>query len=323
MERTEKAGFTLVELLVVIAIIGILIALLMPAVQNARESARILSCKNNLNQLALAAIRHRETHGHFPTGGWGWGWAGEPEQGFTKNQPGGWAYNILPFIEQENVHQMGRGLPEAQKRDAIRDRLAIPIGLYNCPTRRRAATFPYVHSSPYYNASITAGGRIARTDYAVNAGHLNPGRIEKGPATIAEGLAKTNWHSDSVNSTGISYLRSEVKIIPDGDSNTYLIGERYANPDHYFTGSPASDDQGWDVGYDWDTLRWGKQSLLPRPDTPGLDNVYIFGSAHMSGWNVAFCDRSVRMLSYSIDPMVHEQLANRKDGTPIDQSKIQ
>src|SRR5436190_20501114 len=97
----RRFAFTLVELLVVMAIIGILIALLIPAVQAARESSRRATCANNLHQLAVAIKLHEETHHIFPTGGWGADWVGDPDAGFGPRQPGGWIDNILPYIEQK------------------------------------------------------------------------------------------------------------------------------------------------------------------------------------------------------------------------------
>ncbi len=117
MPRRSLPGFTLVELLVVIAIIGILIALLLPAVQAAREAARLLQCKNNVKQMALACLSHEETHGHLPASGWGYRWAGDPDKGFGSDQPGGWHYNILPFMEQATLHDLGKGLSDAQRRE--------------------------------------------------------------------------------------------------------------------------------------------------------------------------------------------------------------
>jgi len=333
----------MVELLVVISIIGILIMLLIPASQRGLEAARRIRCKNNLSQLAKGCLQHLAKHGIFPTGGWGWGWAGDPDQGFTKNQPCGWGYNILPYIEQENLHDMGKGLSEAEKRRLGREVTSTPIALYHCPTRRKAIAYPYVHPNPYTN--IEKPSVIGRTDYAINGGDLHPqrgatdpetgaslcpaaGGIRYGPRSISEGMNPNHWNNNDgpvgcviKYSTGVSYLRSEVQAahVLDGMSCTYLIGERYVNPDGMYSGRPADDDQGWNLGYDWDTLRWAHSdpNLRPRRDRPGYNNVLIFGSAHANGWNVAFCDGSVRTMLYGLDSDIHRLLGNRKDGQHI------
>ena len=113
-------GFTLVELLVVIAIIGILIALLLPAIQAAREAARRSQCKNNLKQMGLAAQNHLSTQKCFPSGGWGFLWVGDPDRGYGSNQPGGWQYSILPFIDQRQIREIGKGLSQSQKYECAR-----------------------------------------------------------------------------------------------------------------------------------------------------------------------------------------------------------
>ena len=107
--RIHRA-FTLVELLVVITIIGILVALLLPAVQAAREAAQMAQCKNNLMQLALGCLNHENVTKRFPTNGWGFDWIGDPDLGNDWRQPGGWLYNVLPFIEQQPLHDLGIGL---------------------------------------------------------------------------------------------------------------------------------------------------------------------------------------------------------------------
>src|SRR5665647_549730 len=109
MNRSKNA-FTLVELLVVITIIGILIALLLPAVQAAREAARKMQCSNNLKQLALGCLNHEQAQGFYPSGGWRWSLGGDPDCGFGRRQPGGFLYNLLPYIEQQSLHDMGAGM---------------------------------------------------------------------------------------------------------------------------------------------------------------------------------------------------------------------
>lgn len=144
LKTSRLAGaFTLVELLVVIAIIGILIALLLPAVQAAREAARRTQCKSNLKNVGLALINHEDTHGYLPAGGWGYLWMPDPDAGYGEDQPGSWFYSLLAYIEEGALRDIGSGLPQADKPDALRRLLVAPIQVLNCPSRRAAAPYPF------------------------------------------------------------------------------------------------------------------------------------------------------------------------------------
>ncbi len=177
--QRAKRAFTLVELLVVITIIGILIALLLPAVQAAREAARIVQCQNNLKQLALGCLNHESVTKRFPTGGWGEGWTGDPDRRNDWRQPAGWMYNILPYIEQQPLHELGGGglaLDDQAKLNAGTQRVCTPLTILNCPTRRRALNYPW----PATWFSFQPGGMnppnrgvgFARSDYAACGGDL-------------------------------------------------------------------------------------------------------------------------------------------------------
>ena len=132
-----RAGITLVELLVVITIIGILIALPLPAVQAAREAARQLQCKNNIKQLALGCLNHEHVQGFLPTNGWTTFFEGDPDRGFSIHQPGGWVYNILPYIEQPAMHDLGAGQSFTTKMTTFTLREATPLAVLICPTCER------------------------------------------------------------------------------------------------------------------------------------------------------------------------------------------
>ena len=124
--------------------------------------------------------------------------------------------------------------------------------------------------------------------------------------------------------TGIIYVHSTVALcdITDGTSNTYLVGEKYIDADHYYDARSLSDDQVIDCGVDWDVVRVANENCQPVQDTPGYANAWAFGSAHSNGFHMAFCDGSVHLINYTIEPLVHARLGNRGDGYMIDGKKF-
>ena len=305
MKRTK--GFTLVELLVVIAIIGILVALLLPAVQAAREAARRVQCVNQVKQLALGCLMHEDSLGNFPlNGNRNYRWTGDPNKGFGPDQPGGWHYNILPWIEQGPLRELGEGRPDAEVRTIMANQV-IPtiVSTFICPSRPSGVITP---AWDFNNSDEPPA--FARSDYACNSGN----RPEN-----------NSGYSVGSDSTGVIYASVAIKMreIEDGTSNTYLLGERYLNPDFYTVRGDPDNDQGWTVGNDTDVFRTTDLPLSlviyaakykPRQDTPGLSVRNNFGGPHPGVFIMARCDGSVQGFSFDIEPEIHFRFGNRKDG---------
>ena len=338
----RENGFTLVELLVVITIIGILIALLLPAVQAAREAARRAQCSNNLKQIGLACLNHENALGIFPDGG-ETAWVGRSMRGgipaVAPHQDWGWPYQILPYLEQESVWNL------AGDADVVK----VPIPAYYCPTRRR----PMVLNWPL----LTNWGletERAMMDYAGNGG-TDDGPTGAGvpSCTILLGggscVGNTGWGMlgdgrdapitrspfgsvDTGSDAFAAPYRSGpvgVAEIRDGTSNTLLVGEKCLNLG--LLGRDQTDEfAGWAEGWDWDIIRWGYFQPQPdwnNPDPALAHSGYVplhgaFGSSHPGGLNVVLCDGSVRPISYSIALDVFRLLSSRKDGQPLDASKL-
>ena len=289
-----RRAFTLVELLVVIAIIGILVALLLPAVQAAREAARRMQCKTNLKNIGLACQTHENTLGVFPTGGETWGVyiedyisGGKP---MGVDQIGlGWGYQILPYLEENAVHGIVTG-------DQMRQ---TTVPLYHCPSRRAVTRHPqtgvvltdYTSTHPctkrnrndalpvdirpsatanwgwldVWNYAYTGTGgtnNFARTRSDASGSH------EIGPTSSDNGvydgvIVRSPYAVDKVNPFTGDIIGVFVKGVPhpikfskitDGSSKTMLISEKYVRPDLYDIGS-SSDDAGWTDGWDPDVMR--------------------------------------------------------------------
>ncbi|MFO0867465.1 MAG: DUF1559 domain-containing protein [Pirellulales bacterium] len=290
----RRRGFTLVELLVVIAIIGILVALLLPAVQAARESARRTQCTNNLKQMGLAFHNHHDVYGTFPSGGLGW-WqprnfnaSGKPEGAALQNW--GWGYQILPFVEQQNLYD-----------DANDGFVASTVTKgYSCPTVRAPTVYAYTQSAPT--------GKRFMMDYVGNGGTYGGWwGFDKSVNSMDGPLAPSGWQMNFAS-------------ILDGTSNTLLAGEKYINK--VKTGPDCNDDQGYVDGWDNDTICFARGGSSGNPVYPPQPNGkvggcgLIFGSSHATLMAV-LCDGSVRNISFTIDPTMWLRLCGSQDGQPV------
>jgi prepilin-type N-terminal cleavage/methylation domain-containing protein len=306
--RSGPRGFTLIELLVVIAIIGVLIGLLLPAVQKVREAANRVTCKNNLKQIGVAFLNHHTHRRHFPPGGGpldkylppSFDASGIPHVG--SNQKGGWGFNILPYLEEENTYRGGSAKDNVGRILVV---IGTPHKVFFCPTRRAPMVFPYGAPSPTdYLTDIPlpadAHPQVAQCDYA--ASNLDGTGIVRSTLDLPENLVRA---SD----------------IGNGMSNTLMVGEKRLNL-HNLGGNMKDDNQGYAVGYDRDTVRYTGQDYPPGPDFSRAgpyedDGGLRFGSSHVGSSHAVFADGAVHTISYGIAPKVFNQFGDIKNRDPI------
>ncbi len=322
---------TLVEVLVVITIVSILMGVLIPAIGAAREAARRAQCKDNLKNLGLGAMHHEGAHGSFPSGGWGWDWVGDPDRGFVNTQPGGWVYNVLPFVEQKDLWSIGKGIDFAahpvEKKLALMKQITTPFALLYCASRRAPENHPYTAGEGRINnCDLPKDRLVSKSDYAANCGDQDAVEAKGGPMTLAAADDGSYKWPNTGQSTGVIYVRSRINAaaVPDGVSKTLLIGEKYLERRHYADGQDWGDNEPATAGGDNDTLRTGSPKYSPQPDGTKLrDQGFRFGSAHSQGFHAVFCDCAVHSIGYEIDPKVFANLCNRADGQSTRSDAVQ
>ena len=323
MKKVLRPAFTLVELLVVIAIIGILIGLLMPAVQQIREAARRTACMNKLRQIGLAATMFHDVHDAFPPARL------HPKKDAVypfdqgQDQPS-WLVRILPFIEQQSFSdQWDLTLPYSEHPSEV---ISRPMDLYVCPTRRTLseATAADTTRDVYAQAPCGCGGWVkikivggATGDFAGNHGDLSPGSIGaasdyyyggNGTGVIISSQAQefSNGHLDWIDR--ISYAS-----ITDGSSNTILAGELHVQAENLnqvpFNGPIYN---GEDLAA-FTRVGGPGVPLLSGSQAP-VSSVLGFGSWHPDTSNFVFADGSTRAVANQVDTVTLGQLCNRGDG---------
>jgi prepilin-type N-terminal cleavage/methylation domain-containing protein/prepilin-type processing-associated H-X9-DG protein len=343
MSARPRVGFTLVELLVVIAIIGVLVALLLPAIQAAREAARRTECKNKLRQIGIAMQNHENTHRVFPTGGihpWprierystGSTPFSAPKQGLS------WAFQLLPYLEQNAVHNL----------TTTRDIANTPVDLYFCPSRRPATQNPvtgnwlidYAGIVPAPEPSsigMTWDQYLQDRTACKNEDFFWGGRANVHVPVVGKFLrtfydfwgtiVRSSHFIKNDAGTDILELGYRPPIgfseIEDGSSNTIVIGEKRLRPRNY-DGDEWYDDKGWADGWDPDVMRSAVCQPASDSDQLGYPSNdanrefgFYLGSAHPGGMNVVFADASVNTFNYDVDLVTFNRLAHRSDGEVV------
>jgi prepilin-type N-terminal cleavage/methylation domain-containing protein len=337
--RSQLRAFTLVELLVVIAIIGILVALLLPAIQAAREAARRAQCQNHLKEIGTAFLIHESTHKFLPAAGTSCYHVGDAMRGRGKKQTGGWMFNILSYLEEQDLYDLTNDgdpkITNPQKVAAVRMQ-ETTVTVYSCPTRRPPQAVSWtLDPGQWQPTNSDLMQTVVRGDYAANGGDGECGkdfpvrdadgkikecdRIKyvppKGYALLDNPLLFT-FPSEKEQS-GINFVGAEIAIkeITDGTSHVYMVGEKYMDANKYDGAEmDFGDNHSAYQGFDWDINRWATEAWPATQDRPGFDAYQGFGSAHASGWQAVFCDGSVHVLPYDMDNLIHTRLANRFDG---------
>ncbi len=321
-----RRGFTLVELLVVIAIIGVLVALLLPAIQAAREAARRTQCQNHLKQIGLAIQNHVSAKGEYPTGGTE-PWHDQGDENSLYGKGYGWMVQILPYVENENLRNISKGYGAADKHRDLEVR-KTPVPMYFCPSRRSNV----VRIVP--TSAEDCGQGCALNDYAsATPSNRLPPTVQTHEPWFWQGVVQAAV-SQNPNTQYMGVIVRTIvndpvkdKDITDGLSNTIVVGEKRVFINRYELGD-WHDDIGWTDGWDPDIVRYtgyspGPDPIETTPLPPDLSNMgYHFGSAHTSGFYTVFADGHVQSINYEVELRLFNALGHRADDLAVDLSQL-
>ena len=325
-QRKRRTGFTLVELLVVIAIIGILIGMLLPAVQQVREAARRITCGNNMRQLTLGMLNYESAHQHFPPGMQARDASVHSVNDQLFSHGFNWGSVILPFIEQnaefENLNILSDNFVTPRWWGVIgsrpwQDYAADVIPIFICPSCPMADNNPFRNGHAKSNYPGVMGPKWEEGDLT-DVNDLSDFELFRtGPVT-------TDLQRTQLQFPGILFFNSEITFgqITDGSTNTFIVGERdnsqLSNGQERRASAWCGADQAqWlntNLGPTSATPRWTLNSAIGDNWTRWVN----FSSSHPGGANFSRGDGSVTFVSDNVDGQTFESMGSRNGGEVFD-----